>query len=265
MKEENLTPKPLIQIEHLWAGYGAEPVLEDINLEVWPGDFIGLIGPNGGGKTTLLKVMLGLLEPMQGQVHIFGKAPKEGRSYIGYVPQQVSFDRDFPISVWDVVEMGLLGYRGIFYKISSEDKKLIVQSLTQMDIFNLRHRSIGDLSVGQRQRVYIARALTTRPLILLLDEPTASIDPVVSQNIYELLNKMNEKITIIMVSHNMNVVSAYVKSIGCLNRKLYYHGAKEITSEMMKAIYGCPVDLIAHGIPHRVLSPHSIEERERHA
>jgi len=255
---------PVIQIKKLWAGYESEPVLEDINLDVLPGDFIGLIGPNGGGKTTLLKVVMGLLEPTKGKIKVMGKTPQQGRCHIGYVPQQVALDRDFPISVWDVVKMGLLGCRGILQKTSKEDEGLILESLQQVDIVNLRNRPIGDLSVGQRQRVYIARALTTRPLILLLDEPTASIDPLVSQSIYELLHELNEKITIVMVSHNMDAVSSHVKSIGCINRKLYYHGTKEITDEMVNAIYNCPIDLIAHGVPHRVLSPHT-HERGDHA
>jgi zinc transport system ATP-binding protein len=254
--------KQVIRIKNLWAGYGTETILEEINLDVFPGDFIGLIGPNGGGKTTLLKVIMGLIEPTRGEVEVMGKTPQEGRCHIGYVPQQVSLDHDFPISVWDVVKMGMLGCRGILAKVSKEDEQVILTSLREVDIENLRNRPIGDLSVGQRQRVYIARALVTRPLILLLDEPTASIDPLVSKSIYDLLNKLNQTITIIMVSHNMDAVSSYVKTIGCLNRKLHYHGTKEITDEMVDAIYKCPIELIAHGIPHRVLSPHKHEERE---
>lgn len=264
MKEMKNNPvSPVIQIKKLWAGYGSEFVLEDINLDVLPGDFIGLIGPNGGGKTTLLKVVMGLIEPTKGKVKVMGKTPQQGRCHIGYVPQQVALDRDFPISVWDVVKMGLLGCRGILHKTNTEDEQVILESLQQVGIEDLRTRPIGDLSVGQRQRVYIARALTTRPLILLLDEPTASIDPLASRSIYELLHKLNEKITIVMVSHNMDAVSSHVKSIGCINRKLYYHGTKEITDEMVNAIYNCPIDLIAHGVPHRVLSPHT-HEREDH-
>ncbi len=258
MDKKQLTS--VIQIKNLWAGYENENILEDIDLDVLAGDFIGLIGPNGGGKTTLLKVIMGLIEPTRGKILVMGKTPRDGRCHIGYVPQQVLLDHDFPISVWDVVKMGLLGCRGILQRISKKEENLILDTLKQMGIENLRNRPIGDLSVGQRQRVYISRALVTRPQILLLDEPTASIDPLASQNIYDLLHTLNQTITIIMVSHNMDAVSSYVKTIGCLNRKLYYHGTKEITDEMVDAIYKCPIDLIAHGVPHRVLSPHMHEE-----
>ncbi|RJQ44911.1 MAG: metal ABC transporter ATP-binding protein [Anaerolineaceae bacterium] len=256
--------KPIISIRNLWAGYDSQPVLEDINLDVMQGDFIGLIGPNGGGKTTLLKVVMGLIEPHKGIISVMGKDPKQGRCHIGYVPQQVALDRDFPISVWDVVKMGRLGCRGMLQRTSKDDEDIIIDSLQQVDIHNLRTRAIGDLSVGQRQRVYIARALATRPLILLMDEPTASVDPQASKNIYELLHELNKEITIVMVSHNMDAVSSHVKSIGCINRRLYYHGTTEITEEMVNAIYNCPIDLIAHGVPHRVLSPHT-HEKEDHA
>jgi len=245
-----------IAIQNLWAGYNGDSVLEDINLSVKELDFIGLIGPNGGGKSTLLKVLLGLLPITKGEVKILGRSIKQGRRYIGYVPQAVECDRSFPISVWDVVKMGRLGKRGIFQPYNAKDNEIVANALRNVDMLHLRDRTIGDLSGGQRQRVYIARALATEPQILLLDEPTASVDPQVRSNIYELLQKLNQSITILMISHDMGVISSYVKTVGCLNRRLFYHNDREIKPEMLQAAYQCPIDLIAHGVPHRVFPPH---------
>jgi len=247
----------VIEIKNLWVGYDHEMVLQDINLSVKPTDFIGLIGPNGGGKTTLLKTILGLIQPKRGSIRIMGKPLKESRCQMGYVPQIVSMDRLFPIRVWEVVQMGMLGCRKPLRRISNAEKEVVWETLKRVDLSGKEYKAIGDLSVGQRQRVYIARALATNPEILLLDEPTANIDPQVAANIYQMLEEINHTISIIMVSHDMNAVSTYVKSIGCLNRKFYYHGTKEITHEMTQAMYNCPVDLIAHGIPHRVLAKHN--------
>jgi zinc transport system ATP-binding protein len=251
------THREVISAQHLWATYDGEPVLEDINLSVGEFDFIGLIGPNGGGKTTLLKVLLGLLPPTRGQVCVMDKPVKEARRYIGYVPQSVQFDRDFPISVWDVVRMGRLGRRRLLQRYTAEDDQVVAEALRSANMLDLRDRPIGALSGGQRQRVYIARALATEPKILLLDEPMAGIDPQVSASIYELLRQLNEHITILLVSHDMSAISSHVKTVGCLNRRLFYHGGKQITPDMLEAAYRCPIDLIAHGVPHRVFSEHT--------
>jgi zinc transport system ATP-binding protein len=258
--ETTQTPREVISVQHLWAGYDDEPVLVDVNLSVRDLDFIGLIGPNGGGKTTLLKVLLGLLPPMRGQVHILGQSIKEGRQHIGYVPQSIEFDRDFPIRVWDVARMGRLGHRRLLRGYTADDDKRVAQALRSVDVLDLRDRPIGDLSGGQRQRVYIARALAAQPKILLLDEPMASVDPQVSANFYELLSRLNEHVTILMISHDMSAISSHVKTVGCLNRRLFYHGGRQITPDMLEAAYQCPIDLIAHGVPHRVFPEHVIEE-----
>jgi len=250
-------PREVISVRNLWAGYGNGPVLEDINLSVKERDFIGLIGPNGGGKTTLLKVLLGLLPPMHGDVRIFGKDVKGGRQHVGYVPQAAEFDRDFPVSVWDVARMGRLGRCRLLHRYTPHDDHVVTEALRRVEALDLRHRPIGELSGGQRRRVYIARALAKEPDILLLDEPTAGIDPRASASIYDLLSELNKRITILMVSHDMVAVSSYVKTVGCINRHLFYHAEKQLTPEQVQQAYQCPIDLIAHGVPHRVFPEHT--------
>jgi len=250
---------PALVARGLWAGYGDEVVLEDIDLTVNELDFVGLVGPNGGGKTTLLKVLLGLLPVMQGEVCVLGMPVKEGRRYIGYVPQAAELDREFPISVWDVARMGRLGKRRVFHRYTAEDDEAVAAALHSVDVLELRDRPFGELSGGQRQRVYIARALVTEPRILLLDEPMAGVDPQARTTTYELLGRLNKHVTILMVSHDVGAISSYVKTVGCINRYLFYHGEKQLTSEMLEAAYQCPVDLIAHGVPHRVYPEHVAE------
>lgn len=246
----------VITLHQVWAGYGTTPVLEDINLVVEERDFIGLIGPNGGGKTTLLKVLLGLISPNSGEVKIMGCPVSQGRKYLGYVPQLLEFDREFPIRVEDVVRMGRSGNRPLLRRYNRKDESIVTRSLEQVGMLALRDRPIGQLSGGERQRVYIARALASEPQILLLDEPTANVDSKIQKSIYDLLADLNQFLTILMISHNLSAVSTYVKTVGCLNHRLFYHNDKLITSEMIEQTYQCPVDLIAHGVPHRVFSHH---------
>jgi zinc transport system ATP-binding protein len=160
--------------------------------------------------------------------------------------------------------MGRLGQRGLLRRFTGEDNDLVAEALRRVDMLELRQRTIGELSGGQRQRVYIARALAARPEILLLDEPTSSVDPRVSTSIYELLRELNERVTILLVSHDMGAVSSYVKSVGCLNRHLFYHGGDHLTPEMVELAYQCPVDLVAHGVPHRVFAQHALDAIQRY-
>lgn len=248
---------PLVDIQHIYAGYNGEDVLKDINLAIQPDDFIGLIGPNGGGKTTLLKVILGLLEPRKGTVQVMGQSPEQGRRFIGYVPQYTIFDSDFPIRVRDVVRMGRLGPNRLFKPYTADDDAIVAERLAWVELSDLADRSLKELSGGQRQRVYIARSLASEPRLLLLDEPTISVDTEARAHIFDLLHEINLRgVTILLISHDLNVISRYVKTIGCLNRTLYYHGEKQVTAEMLQSGYNCPVDLIAHGLPHRVLAEH---------
>jgi len=262
MSDQSLTKNEMITLKNIWAGYEKNPILEEINLTVNEQDFIGIIGPNGGGKTTLLKVLLGLIKPFQGTINIMGYSPEKGRKYMGYVPQIFEFDRHFPLKVEDVVKMGRLSRNRLFQRYNQKDKEKVIQSLEAVGLLNLYKNSIGELSGGQRQRVYIARALACDPQILLLDEPTASVDPQSQKDIYELLKELNKTITILMISHDMGAVSRYVKTVACLNRRLYYHQDKLITAEMLENTYQCPIDLVAHGIPHRVFSEHSCVEND---
>ncbi|MBL1215067.1 MAG: ABC transporter ATP-binding protein [Ignavibacteriae bacterium] len=245
-----------IQLSDVNLSIGNTSILEKINLTVQQNDFIGIIGPNGGGKTSLLKIILGLLPPTSGRVLVFGKSASHNSSSVGYVPQQSEFTKDFPISVWDVVMMGRVGEKKIFSRTSKDDKQIVDEAIEMVSMSEFKSKTIGHLSGGQKQRVLIARALAMKPKILLLDEPTASVDTKTGQNVYELLNKLNETTTIILVSHDMSAISRYVRKIACLNKTLVYHDSKEITKEMLEDTYQCPVDLIAHGLPHRVLDEH---------
>ena len=241
-----------LELDNVSAGYDAHDILKDINLTVERNEFLGIIGPNGGGKTTLLKVILGMLKPTSGSVRVLGMDPVNARHQIGYVPQYIHYDRQFPIKVWDVVRMGRLGKLGYRPFFSKRDNEMALDALDRVQMEEIRDRQLSQLSGGQQQRVLIARALCTEPKLILLDEPTASIDQKMQASIYELLQELNESTTIILVTHDIGVLSTYVKKIGCINKYFIYHGTKELTNEMLEAAYECPVDLIAHGVPHRV-------------
>jgi zinc transport system ATP-binding protein len=247
---------PVIELKDIWVHYEDKSILEGINLIVKENDFLGIIGPNGGGKTTLLKVVLGLIKPNKGEVKIFGDHPKKTRNHIGYVPQIRRFDLEFPATVWDVVATGRLGHNNLFKNYDYQDKEIIKGTLEKVNMIGFKDEAIGKLSGGERQRVFIARALASEPKMLLLDEPTASVDKELDTKFWEFLNELKKKITIILVTHDISAVSVYVDKIACLNRRLYYQGTKEITPEIWSETYKCPVEMIAHGIPHRVVKEH---------
>ena len=249
----------VVKLNNVWVQYDGTPVLEDINLSIRRDDFLGLIGPNGGGKTTLLKLMLGLVAPSRGEVTILGENPKRGRKHVGYVPQHSLFDRDFPINVMEVALTGRLSRTGPFHRYSQADRDVAVEALRSVGMLDFKKRQIGMLSGGQQQRVFVARALVSEPSLLLLDEPMSSVDTPMQAEFYELLEQLKQRMPIVLVSHDISAVSVYVNKIACLNLKLYYHESKELTAEDMEAAYHCPIQLIAHGVPHSVLKEHTHE------
>lgn len=252
---------PVVEIRDLWFSFNEVPVLKGANLTIHQGDFMALLGPNGSGKTTLLKLILGLLKPDRGSIRVFGRAPWEVAHRIGYVPQDVNINKSFPIAVVDVVLMGRLRHYGGWPRYSREDRMAVQRALEQLEVWEYRDHRIGELSGGQRQRIFIARALVTGPDLLLLDEPTASVDTKGQTDFYAILKEINETVTIVVVSHDVGILSSHVKCVACVNEQVYFHDAAEISEEMLEMMtYQCPVELVAHGLPHRVLRKHEDKE-----
>jgi len=235
-----------VNLRNVFFNYDGSPVLDDITLDIKAGDFIGLIGPNGGGKTTLLKILLGLLKPSSGVVEVFGKSPEKARPLVGYVPQYLTLDLDFPASVFDVVLMGRLGQAPLFGSWREKDKSEAERALEYVEILDLKNRRFGELSGGQRQRVMIARATVGSPKLLLLDEPTANVDSRIEKDVYELLKKINENATIILVTHDLGFISAYVNRVACINRRISCLDEGKITAEVLDEVYGTHVGMIRH-------------------
>lgn len=249
-----MTNSEIVSLKGVTVSINESVVLEDVDLTIDRNDFTAVIGPNGSGKTTLLKVILGLLTPDAGEVRVFGAKAPAGRKHVGYLPQHSSFDPGFPISVFDTVLMSR--YKGILNRISAPDRAAVQWALEAVGMAELAKRQIGSMSEGQIQRVFLARAIVREPKLLLLDEPTASIDPEMQNTFYELLEELKSKMAILMVSHDVGVVFARVNKVVCLNRKLFYHGPAQGAADVIEDIYQCPIDLVAHGIPHRVLQKH---------
>lgn len=248
--------KKILELSGVTAGYGDKIVLDDIDLIVRRKDFIGIIGANGSGKTTLLRVILGLLKPWKGEIKFFLEPNGNPRAHIGYLPQLTRFDHKFPITVEEVVLSGLLGRRGLFRRFSGTDRQRAHQVLEQMGVLDHRHKPVGELSGGQRQRVLLARALVSSPDLLILDEPDSFVDKRFESGLYEILKELNEKIALLLVSHDIGMIASYVKTIACVTNRLHYHDSNEITQELLDS-YGCPLELITHGrVPHRVLKDH---------
>lgn len=226
-------------------GYDRTRVLDEVQLEIPVGDFACIIGPNAGGKSTLLKLMTGLLTPDRGSVRVLGATPQEARHRIGYLPQHTRVDPSFPITVGEVVGLGRLGQtRG--RSSAQADREIVDAALADVSMGEHKRRPFLKLSGGQRQRVLIARALACEPDILMLDEPTANLDFAVEEQLYALLSKLNERLTIVLVSHDLTFVSTHVKTAVCVNRHVHKHSSKELSSEIIQELYGRAVRQVHH-------------------
>lgn len=250
----------VIHVDNLTVYYGQTLAISGVCLDVYEGEYLGIIGPNGGGKTTLLKTILGINPPTEGIVEIYGEPIAKQRTLMGYVPQFAAMNKAFPMTVFEVVLTGRIksGVKAFFH-YTQKDQTIVQDLLARVGISDLAERQISQLSGGEFQKMLIARALAVKPRLLLLDEPTASVDAVSREQIYHLLDELNKEMTIILVTHDLLAVSAYVGQLACLNTRLVYHGEPELTEEVVNHLYGCPVDLIAHGVPHRVLKDHGKE------
>jgi len=239
------TSEPAIRITNLSFGYEDRQILSEVNLEIYPFDSVCVVGPNGGGKTTLVKLIIGLLTPEIGEIRIFGKRPEVNKKLIGYVPQYAIYDRQFPISVKEVVCMGRLG-GSVTGRYSAEDWQLTMQALEEVGLVSFAERSFSALSGGQRQRALIARALVSGGDILILDEPTANIDQESESHLFELLGELNQRMTILMVTHDVGFASKFFKRIACVNRRVVIHPTSELTGELIKEMYGGDFRMIRH-------------------
>ncbi|SEP12948.1 metal ABC transporter ATP-binding protein [Aquisalimonas asiatica] len=244
----------VVDVRGLTFGYDREPVLRDVDLRIGRNDFLAIIGPNGGGKTTLLRLMLGLETPWRGEV-TWPTGVRPG--HIGFVPQFSTFDKNFPLRLRDAVLMGRLGRGGLLARYGRADHRAVDAILERLHLGHLAFAPIADLSGGQLQRALIARALVGEPRILLLDEPTASVDAETRQVLGQVLEELNRDIPVVVITHDITAFAAQVKQIACVNRELFYHGDGQLSHADLAEAYGCPVELIAHGVPHRVLHDHA--------
>ncbi len=240
-----MTPPP-IQLIDLDFSYGSTPVLEQVNLTINDKEFVSVVGPNGGGKTTLLKLLLGLIEPQNGSVSIFGKTPTLGRKLIGYLPQHAHLDAQFPVTALDVVLMGRLGKTRGFGFYTKIDRSAARDMLNRVGLSTLENRPLTTLSGGQRQRVLIARALVSEPRLLLLDEPTSSLDDYMERKLYDLLKELNKEFAVVVVSHDISFVSSYVEKVVCVNRQVHVHPTSEIDENIIHDMYGDSIHMVRH-------------------
>ena len=251
---------PLIQIQNLSTGYEGKVVIKDVSLTIYEHDFLGIIGPNGGGKTTLLRTLLGLLKPYRGSLKFYNEGTPVDAISMGYLPQYSSIDKDFPISVYEVVLSGLSSQKKAFRSYTRQQHELVRQTLAEMELEPFARRHIGALSGGQLQRVLLARAIVSKPKVLVLDEPNTYIDRRFQDQMYEMLGNINRHCAIVMSNHDVGTILQNVKNIACMNTTLHYHASTEVSEEWIERHFGCPIEMVGHSdIPHRVLKKHILE------
>jgi zinc transport system ATP-binding protein len=241
------TRAPVIEVEDVNFRFdGGPPVLENVNLEIAAGDFASVIGPNGGGKTTLVKLIVGLLSPTEGRIRIFGQTPIKARPRIGYMPQHAMMDPRFPVRANDVVLMGRLGVGRRFGNYTRTDRSAAADALAKVGLENLGAQPFSNLSGGQRQRVLLARALVTDPELLLLDEPAAGLDQKIEQDFFELLQELNRQLTIVLVTHDLGFVAGFVRTVICVHRDVDIHPTSSLDGRAISEIYGGEVRMVRH-------------------
>ncbi|HIJ79053.1 MAG: ATP-binding cassette domain-containing protein [Desulfobulbaceae bacterium] len=242
---ENYNTKTVATIRNMDFSQNGTAILENVNLEIKDRDSLCIVGPNGGGKTTLLKLLLGLLKPDRGEIRLFGLPPEEACLRVGYVPQYTQYDPQFPVTVRDVVLMGRLD-RHFGGPYGKEDKEAAMAALAEMALTEISHKLFAEISGGQRQRVLIARALAASGELLILDEPTANIDATSEAHLFEVLEKLNQRMTVLLVTHDIGFASSFFKTIACVNRQVVIHPTSELTGELIRNMYGGDIRMIRH-------------------
>ena len=244
-------PAPVVDLNDVWVRYNGKVILETIYLQCFPAEILGIVGPNGGGKTTLLKVILGIIHPQRGTVRLFGQKPtKQARLEVGYLPQISQADRSFPVAVLDVVLMGLYSRVGIVRRLKRENRREAMELLSHVNMADHADKPFNLLSGGQQQRVNIARALASKPRLLILDEPSTGVDSVAQEDFYELLARFRDElgISVIMVSHDIGVITAHADHVACLNVQLHYHGEPDscFAPEIQQKTFGKNLRVMVH-------------------
>ena len=251
----------ILEISNVSAGYDNNPrIIQDVSFSVYKKDFLGIIGPNGGGKTTLLRTIMGLIKPSKGKISFYNEQGKSvSKINIGYLPQLNKIDQKFPITVFDVILSGLsVGNRPPFLSLPAKYKNRVQQVAEQMGVEKLLKRSIGELSGGQLQRVLLGRSIIDNPVLLILDEPISYVDKSFETNFYKILDEINSRMAIILVSHDIGTILSMVENVLCVNESAHYHCGTEISQEWLDEAYdSCPFEIVGHGkVPHRVLRKH---------